>query len=209
MLLVLLCAAPFTIRAEEKATALFNGKDLSGWTHVLSDPNVKMEDVWSVADGMLVCKGVPSGYIRTKGEYENYRLVVEWRWKPGGKGGNNGVLVHTTEPGALGVWPKSVEVQLAHENAGDFWVIGTELDVPNEAERKKGRRHLNLTDGSEKPIGEWNTMEIVCRGDEIEVKVNGETVNHATAVSQTKGAISLQSEGTEVHFRKVELTPHE
>jgi hypothetical protein len=194
--------------AEEEGSVSLLGNDLSGWTFHLADPNAKMEDVWSVADGVLVCKGKPAGYLRTKEDYENYRLTLEWRW-PGEKGGNNGVLVHTTTPGALGVWPKSIEVQLAHENAGDFWVIGTELDVPNEAERKKDRRHLNLTDGSEKPLGEWNRMEIVCRGDEITVKVNDELVNHATNVSQTKGAICLQSEGTEIQFREIKLAPVE
>jgi hypothetical protein len=211
--IALLCLAATSfvpLQAQEKegaAIALFNGKDLSGWTYHLSDANAKMEDVWSVEDGVLVCKGKPSGYLRTKDDYENYRLTLQWRWKPGGQGGNNGVLVHTTTPGELGVWPKSLEVQLAHENAGDFWVIGTDLDVPNEAERKMGRRHLNLSDGDEKPIGEWNSMEIVCRGNEVTVKVNGREVNHATNVSQTKGAICLQSEGTEAHFRNIELTP--
>lgn len=94
------------------------------------------------------------------------------------------------------MWPKSIEVQLAHGNAGDFWVIGTDLDVPNEESRKKGRRHLNLTDDSEKPLGEWNRMEITCQGDEIVVKVNGVLLNHAENCSVTKGPISLQSEGT-------------
>jgi hypothetical protein len=81
------------------------------------------------------------------------------------------------------------------------------LDVPNEQARKIGRRHLNLTDDSEKPLGEWNRMEITCRGNEVVVKVNGETVNHATNCSVTHGAISLQSEGTPIEFRKVELKP--
>ncbi len=202
-----LLTAPLMAQAQPRGEiSLFNGKDLSGWTHVSADPNTKMEDVWSVVDGTIVCTGKPAGYLRTKKEdFGNYRLTVDWRWK--GNGGNNGVLVHATEPGALGVWPKSIEVQLAHENAGDFWVIGTELDVPNEDQRKQGRRHLNLTDGSEKPLGEWNTMEITCRGDEILVKVNDELVNHATAVSQTQGAICLQSEGTEIQFRNIKLTP--
>ena len=198
--------------SDAKTMELFNGRDLSNWTYELRDPNARMEDTWSVKDGILVCTGQPSGYIRTKeDDYENYRLTVSWRYAPGTEGGNNGVLVHTSTPNALGVWPKSIEVQLASGNAGDFWVIpeDTELDVENEAERKIGRRHLNLTDGSEKPIGEWNTMEITCRGDEILVKVNGELVNHATNCSVTKGAICLQSEGAEVHFRQVELTPLE
>jgi hypothetical protein len=194
------------VLAEDKQVSLFNGKDLSGWTAELSEPGVKMEDVWRVADGVLNCKGQPRGYLRSQAEYENYVLTLEWRW-PGDKGGNSGVLVHASTPKALGVWPKSIEVQLHATNAGDFWVIGTELDVENEAARKKDRRHLNLTDGSEKPIGEWNKMEITCKGDQITVKVNDQLVNHATNCNVTKGAICLQSEGTEVQFRNVNLQP--
>jgi hypothetical protein len=192
---------------EDKAICLFNGKDLSGWGYHLSDPNVKMEDVWSVEDGLLTCKGRPAGYIITeKDDFKDYKLELEWRWSAG-KGGNNGVLVHSSTPNELGVWCKSVEVQLASGNAGDFWVIGTDLDVENEEERKRGRRHLNLTDDSEKPIGEWNQMEIVCKGDEVIVKVNGDLVNHATNVSETQGAIALQSEGTPIQYRNIKLTP--
>ncbi len=193
---------------QEKTTELFNGKDLSGWKAVLAGDDAKMEDVWSVKDGILHCTGKPAGYIRTeKGDFHDYVLTVEWRWPEGTEGGNNGVLVHCSDPGALGIWPKSIECQLAKDNAGDIWVIGTEVDVPNEAERVEGRRHKNLTDDSEKPIGEWNTMEITARGDALTIKVNGDTVNEATNCSVTQGAISLQSEGAPIEFRKVELTP--
>lgn len=184
--------------------ALFNGRDLAGWTFHLADPNVKMEDVWSAQEGKLLCTGQPVGYLVTKkDDFENYVLTLQWRWP--GKGGNNGVLVHVTEPGALGVWPKSLEIQLGSGDAGDFWVIGTKIDVENSEKRRQDRRHLNLTDDSEKPLGEWNDMEITCHGDEVFVKVNGDLVNHATKVSQTKGAIALQSEGTPIEFRKIEL----
>ena len=201
---VVLCQGIF---AEGNKTALFNGKDLTGWTATFSKDGVKMEDVWRAEDGVLICRGQPSGYLRTQREYENYILTLEWRWTPGGKGGNSGVLVHASTPQALGVWPKSIEVQLHATNAGDFWVIGTELDVENEAERVKGRRHINLSDDAEKPVGEWNKMEITCQADRITVKVNGQLVNQATNCNVTKGAICLQSEGTEVQFRHVELQP--
>ena len=88
----------------------------------------------------------------------------------------------------MGIWPKSIEVQLFKGNAGDLWVIGTDLDVHNEAARKEGRRHKNLTDGSEKPIGEWNRMEITCKGDTLRVKVNGDLVNEATHCTVSQGA---------------------
>ena len=196
-------------RAAERpqTIALFNGQDLAGWTFELADPNAKMEDVWSVEGGVLCCKGKPGGYLRTEADYENYVLTLDWRWPPGTEGGNNGVLVHTSTPGALGIWPKSIEVQLQRGHAGDFWIIGTELDVENEESRRKGRRHLNLTDDSEKPLGEWNQIEITCKGDEVIVKVNGDLVNRATNCSVTSGAISLQSEGAPIEYRNIILTP--
>ena len=208
--LTLVCTLPASAQ-DKKASGevrLFNGKDLSNWTYQLDDPDAKMEDVWSVKEGVLFCKGRPRGYIRTKkDDYSDYVLTLEWRWPEGTERGNNGVLVHTSTPNALGIWPKSLEVQLATDNAGDFWVIGTEIDVPNEEERRMDRRHVNLTDGSEKPIGQWNRMEITCRGDEVIVKVNGDLVNHATNCSVTKGAISLQSEGAPIEFRNIVLKP--
>ena len=188
----------------DETIELFNGKDLSGWTYHLADPKVPMEDVWSVKEGKLLCKGKPAGYLLTKkNDYENYVLTLEWRWPE--TAGNNGALVHVTKPEELGVWPKCLEVQLESGNAGDFWVIGTTIDVENAEKRRDGRRHLNLSDGDEKPLGEWNKMEITCRGDEVLVKVNGKLVNHATNVSQTRGAIALQSEGTPIEFREIKL----
>jgi hypothetical protein len=197
-------ASQISAVAAEEPIDLFNGKDLTGWTYHLDKPEVRMEDVWSAKDGVLFCKGRPAGYLLTKrNDFENYILTLEWRWPE--QGGNNGVLVHVTEPGALGVWPKSLEVQLGSGNAGDFWVIGTTIEVEKPEGRIEGRRHLNLTDDSEKPIGEWNEMEVTCRGDEVIVKVNGDLVNRATNVSQTRGAIALQSEGTPIEFRNIKL----
>ncbi|MGI9457318.1 MAG: 3-keto-disaccharide hydrolase [Aeoliella sp.] len=193
------CAAPVEVEPIE----LFNGEDLSGWTHYLGKSNKAMEDVWSVADGVLHCTGKPAGFLETEEEYTNYVLTLEWRWPE--KGGNNGVLVHCTEKDELGVWPKSLEVQLASGNAGDFWVIGTEIEIENPEGRIKGRRHLNLTDDSELELGEWNTMRITCHGDKVSVEVNGELVNDCTGVSQIAGKIALQSEGTPIEYRNILL----
>lgn len=203
--LLLAAAAP---RQDTKPLELFNGKDLTGWTAVFDEPGAKAEATWSAADGILRCTGKPAGYLRTtKEDYHDYVLTLDWRWPADAKGGNNGVLVHTSTPNALGVWPKSIEVQLFAGNAGDLWVIGTELTVPEVEKRRKERRHINLTDGSEKPFGEWNTMEITCKGDTIRVKVNGVLVNEATECSVSRGAISLQSEGSPIEFRNIVLTP--
>ena len=71
----------------------------------------------------------------------------------------------------------------------------------------KLRRILNLTDDSEKPVGEWNQMTIECLGDNVKVWVNGDLVNHGTNCTASKGQIALQAEGSEVEFRKLLLTP--
>ena len=189
---------------------LFDGESLSGWTAVLDREDVDPTTVWSAKDGVLSCTGKPSGYIKTDRAFENYKLSVQWRWT--GKPGNNGVLVHATTPGALGVWPKCQEVQLAHENAGDFWVIGSEITTPLEGvpgyeKMVRDRRHLNFNDGAEKPVGEWNEMTVICRGDTIAVLVNGTVVNYGYDSSVTRGSVCLQSEGAPIEYREIVLTP--
>lgn len=205
--LALLPLVPLSLRAGEPI-ALFNGKDLTGWTFDVIDPEVKPESIWSVADGILICKGRPPGVIRTaKEDYSNYELTVEWRWAPDKKPGNSGVLIHSSKPREMFAWPKSIEVQLGHENAGDFWIIGETLSVANST--PQGRRWLKRQESAENKPGEWNTMRIRCEADKVSVWVNDTLMNEATALSATQGAICLQSEGAEIHFRKVELKPIE
>ena len=103
------------------------------------------------------------------------------------------------------------------ENAGDFWCIVEDITVPDMESRRgpkadwgitegKGRRIKNLTDGSEKPVGQWNKMTIECKGNNIKVWVNDDIVNDGTGCTASKGHIALQAEGAEVEFRKVEIT---
>ncbi len=200
---------------------LFNGKDLAGWTADVPEADQKpdLAPSFVVRDGLLVSLGKPLGHLVTDKEYANYRLVVEYRFP--GKGGNCGVLVHASKPRALyDMFPQSIEVQMMSGQAGDFWCIQENIEVPDMEKRrpategqkfggdlKDARRILNLTDDSEKPLGEWNTMVITCKGDTIAVEVNGTEVNSGSKATATKGKIALQAEGTEVEFRKVELEP--
>jgi hypothetical protein len=199
-LLALACLGPL---AAAGPVALFNGKDLEGWVFDVIDDKTPMEAIWSVSDGVLICKGRPPSVLRTKTEHADYELVVEWRW-PGAKPGNGGVLIHASAPREMFVWPKSFEVQLRHGQAGDFWVIGETLAAPGKQE---GRRWLRIAENAEKPPGEWNSLIVRCDGDKVAVLINGVPVNSGSGLSASKGAICLQSEGTEIHFRKVEITP--
>lgn len=204
---------------QPKAESLFNGTDLSGW-HVdvpAMDNNPNAINPFIVRDGMLVSLGTPGGHIITDSDYENYRLEVEYRFAS--TPGNCGVLVHASTPRVLyGMFPKSLEVQMEHKNAGDFWCIAEDITVPNMEQYRgpkenwgvidgKERRIRKHTDGAEKPAGEWNNMVIECVGDEVKVWVNDTFVNFGYDCTAQKGQIALQAEGSEVEFRKIELTP--
>ena len=197
---------------------LFNGKDLTGW-HVdvpEMDTNPSAINPFIIRNGLLVSLGTPQGHLITDADYENFRLKLEYRFA--GKPGNCGVLVFASTPRALyKMFPKSIEVQMMHENAGDFWCIVEDIEVPDMETRRgpkekwgitegKQRRIKNLTDQSEKPLGEWNSMTIECIGNTINVWVNGDNLNKGFNCTASKGHIALQAEGSEVEFRKVELT---
>ena len=198
---------------------LFNGHDLTGWHADVpeADGNPGIAPSFSVRDGLLVTPGSPQGHLITDRSFRDYRLVVEYRWP--GEPGNCGVLVHASTPRRLyGMFPQSIECQMHVGNAGDFWCIGEDILVPDMETRRgpreswgvdgdKARRILNLTDGSERAPGEWNRMEIECRGREITVWVNGELVNQGARCTADHGQIALQAEGAACEWRRVELTP--
>jgi 3-keto-disaccharide hydrolase len=203
----------------QESRSLFNGKDLTGWHADVPalDKNPDGKSPFIVRDGLLVSLGTPGGHLISDEEFANYRLEVEYRFAA--KPGNCGVLVHASKPRALyDMFPQSIEVQMQSKEAGDFWCICENIETPDMETRRgpkenwgvdgdKLRRIKNLTDGSEKPPGEWNRMVVECLGDEVKVWVNGDLVNHGSKCTATKGFIALQAEGSEVEFRKVVLTP--
>ena len=201
---------------DSKTVKLFNGACLEGWDCFTVKPEVKMQDVWSVKDGVLICKGEPLGYISTKKEFTNFELVVEWRWAPGKKPGNSGVLLRITGDSVVFL-PKCVEAQLQSGSAGDIWgFYGFGLTGDKERFRKiENHDQLGTFVGvgkakaAEKEPGEWNKYEITLDEGTLTLVVNGEQVNQATDCDVTAGKIGLQSEGGEIHFRTVELTPIE
>jgi len=205
--------------AQQTSISLFNGRDLSGWHADVPemDTNSAAKNPFIIRNGLLVSLSKPNGHLITDSVYKDYRLQVEYRFA--GVPGNCGVLVHASTPRALyKMFPKSIESQMMHNDAGDFWCIVEDITVPDMERRRgpkdqwgitegKGRRIINLTDSSEKPVGEWNTMVIECLKDSIKVWVNNDLVNFGFNCTAHQGHIALQAEGSEVEFRKVELTP--
>lgn len=171
----------------DDVVALTNGKDLAGWKVVAGAP-----DTWSVRDGKLVCTGKPTGYVRTEKEYEDYVFECEWLFPHGG--GSTGLLFHIQ--GADKVWPATIEIQTDHKSVGNFIKIGA---VSFEG----GRR----SDNFERPVGEWNHIEVISRGGVMECHVNGKKASEGKNCSPTRGTIGIQSEGVEVHYRNLWLRP--
>ncbi len=195
---------------KDNKVLLFNGQDLSNWEKVVFE-EADVDDVFQVEDGVIKVLGVPNGYILTQGSYSNYQLHVEWRWST--VPSNSGVLLHVQETNRV-EWPLCIESQLKSGNAGDIVMIGHGAGVsvgdstyfisPEEGRFKVSPK---FEESSENPAGEWNTYDITCSGDNIEIIVNGVLMNNASKSTLSSGPIGLQSEGTPIEFRNVYLIP--
>ena len=215
MLFVWLALGSFAARGDRPANLLVrqdpNG-EIAGWRSYHEQPGATTGQVWRLsADGVLACRGTPSGYLYTEKEYTDFVLRLEWRW-PSGKPGKGGVLMRKTGPDKI--WPKSLEAQINAGDAGDFWSLdGYGLSGP--AERFKTLVHprfgklanLKKTEPVERPAGQWNQYEIRVAGDTVTLVVNGRQVNRATGCDVLPGKICLTSEGTQIDYRNVSLTP--
>jgi len=200
-LLILISAVSSQASGQEgRKTMLFNGKNLKNWAFHLRDATVDPAGVFTVNNGVIRIKGEPFGYMRTKKAYSDYNLHLEWRWPV--EPTNSGVFIHVQLPDTI--WPKCFECQLKAGSAGDFVCMnGSDM---KERTDKSNRVVKKSKDSSEKTPGEWNTLEIKCRGDEIEIYVNGVLQNRGTGTNLTSGHICLQSEGKDIEFRNIWLT---
>jgi len=191
---------------------LFNGKDLTGWVNVNTD-----EDTWYVEDGLLVCKGMPIGVMRSEKQYENFLLHVEWMHMEAG--GNSGVFAWSEGQVAEGKnLPKGMEIQMLELDwvnqhirdgvkppiayvQGELFGAGGLQGTPDNP---RGNRSKSLEHRC-KPKGEWNTYDVVAVDGVIKLSINGKFVNGISHSSVKKGYLCLESEGKEIHFRNIKL----
>lgn len=200
---------------ELNARALFNGRDLAGWYPFLEKRERGQDPagVFRVEDGVLHVSGAELGYLATEESFADYHLRAEFKWgerryPPREQWRrDSGILYHFPAAEPDNVWPKSLECQVQEEDCGDIWcVAGASIESPNLSKQEWGMKHIIRTENFERPRGEWNTLEIVCRDGEIEHWVNGHLVNTGSAATVRAGRILLQSEGAEVYYRNLVLT---
>lgn len=196
----------------QEFTPLFNGKDLNGWYSFLktkgkgNDPDT----VFTVKDGLLKITGKEFGYIVTERSFNDFHLVVEFKW--GEKKyppretrvRDNGIL-YCVVPGDR-VWPRSIECQIQEGDCGDFWLIDSVTVLINgtRTPATKNTRIIKKRD-NENPTGEWNRIEVIFQKGKCTHIVNGIIVNEGEDASLRSGRILIQSEGAEIYYRKIEI----
>ena len=193
--------------------SLFNGKDLTGWVNVNTD-----KDTWTVRNGLLVCKGKPTGVMRTDRQYENFILHIEWMHMEAG--GNSGTFVWSdgTVPEGKQL-PRGVEVQMLELEwpnlnrdkdgnprpiayvHGEVWGVNGLHTTPDNP---RGERSMSVENRC-KGKGEWNTYDVVAVDGTVKLSVNGKFVNGISKATVKKGYLSLESEGAEIHFRNIRI----
>ena len=230
---------------------LFNGKNLDGWYTFIkgkgrdNDPN----KVFTVKNGLITISGEEYGCITTNNKYENYKLVVEFKWGDATfaprieRAKDSGILLHSQgeDGGSSGTWMHSIECQIIEGGTGDVIVVGNgtpEFSATSPvAPEKQNGSYIYKPDGElvtinggrinwydrdpdwkdvkgfrgakdiEKPVGEWNIIECIAKGEEILIYLNNKLVNHVVKAQPQRGRIQIQSEGAEIFFRRVDLTP--
>lgn len=179
----------------------FKGNDISNSYLVIKNENVNAGQIYSIEDGVLIYNTLEQAYLRTKVEFENYKLHVEWRWMTADEKGNSGILIHIQKPDS--VWPKCMQVQLKKDNAGDLLTMsGATSDQTIGKPKETG---VKFSPSNEKPGIEWNSCDIFCKGDSITVYINGLLQNVGTNMNIKRGAAALQLEGRPILFRNVFL----
>ena len=196
---------------------LFNGKDTGGWYSFLDKlgKNQDPEGNFTITNGLLHVEGKNFGYLATEQAFANYYLKVVFKWgqhqyapRATGKR-DSGILYHFGADVPDKVWPKSLECQVQEGDCGDYWCVdGALIDSPNHTATEWAMRRIYRTADFENPCGEWNTIEIVCNGNQSEHYVNGHLVNTGTKANVSAGKILLQSEGAEIFYKTVELIPY-
>ena len=195
-----LLAATLFVSCSDKKVYLFNGKNMDGWKVVLKEEADAFSgaSTFSVENEMIHITGQPFGYARTEKKFSNYSLHLEWRWA-GPKGVDGGVFNYLQDGDK--VWPQGVQLQMTPKDMG--MLMG---GIPIEGiEGPFYRKERIVAESPEKPVGEWNEMEFLCKDGQIKCWLNGVLVNEAVC-DVTDGYIAVQSEGGSMDFRNIYLS---
>jgi hypothetical protein len=198
----------------EGFTALFNGKDLTGWQGLVKNVRDRQKmapdelakaqaeadrvarEHWTVEDGVLVYSGKGRMSLSTVKDYGNFELYVDWKIK---EHGDSGIYLRGTPQ--VQIWDPADPNQLkngADKGSGSLW-----------NNQKNPRFPLVKADN---PIGEWNTFHIKMVGEKVTIHLNGKLVVDNVTLENywerdkpvyAQGPIELQDHGNTLYFRNI------
>ena len=208
--------APNTLTPRERSdgwTLLFDGTSMDGWQRYGGAPMAG----WKAVDGALTRVERGGGDIVTAKSYRNYELALEWKFAPTGPAGNSGIFYNVIDTASAIYWG------------------APEMAIVDDARHPDGRSELTSTGavhsmyavphGMTRPVGEWNAVRVVVRGDHVEHWLNGTKVvdyqlgsadwKQRLAMSKfndqplygtaREGRIGLQEHGVFVAFRNIRI----
>lgn len=202
------------IDAMPLSIALFNGKNLNGWSPL---PKRKKKQLWVVDANRNTLVSVGNGFneLKTDAIFKNFRLILEWRFTPNKfvSPNGSGVIVRSNGMNTAGTNPKGIEIDIRPQNykpkkIGTGTFIAYSMPIKNylgESDGEKNRIRGWLREPKERPQGEWNKCEIVCKGDRIKVTFNGDLVNEGWGVPVEAGHICLRNQNSAVEFRDIQI----
>lgn len=178
----------------------FNGKDFTGWQGAI--------DNYEVTDGAIACKAGKGGNLYMLDEYEDFAMRFEFKLPPGG---NNGVAIRATLQGDP-AW-EAFELQILDDTADMYKTL------------KPYQYHGSIYGlvpakrGFLRPVGEWNSEEIICKGSNIQVILNGTTIVNADVkkvdlagkdkipkgINRSKGLVGFAGHNDPVQMRNVQM----
>jgi hypothetical protein len=177
----------------EGFTALFNGKDFTGWKAAGSpkakEPQKGWDEHWTVENGIIRFTG-KGPHLWTTEKFKDFVLVVDWRFP---KPGDSGIYLRGQSKSQVNIWCNKM-------GSGEVWGYRTDGKQPEEV--RKACTPLKVAD---KPVGQWNTFEITMKGDVLNVKLNGEHVIKDAQLPgiPAEGEIALQRHGNPIDFRNI------
>ncbi|MAF64787.1 MAG: hypothetical protein CMJ84_03895 [Planctomycetes bacterium] len=198
---------------EEGFRTLFNGSNFAGLRFLLgsgceprplgcgsTDPGT----TFRIEKGAIYISGRPSGYVYTERKFLNFTLRLDLRYVPyvgmeseSDYYSNTGILLFVKEHR---VWPKSLEVQGVYPWALSILPIDTEAAFTSNAHVRRSAM---------RPLGEWNSVEVVSKGGEVWVSLNGQLVTTVTEHEfEEPGHLGFQSEGASVYLRNIRIAEH-
>ena len=176
----------------QKTQKLFNGKNLDGW-------KIHGTEKWYVEKGELICESGPDkeyGYLATEKSFKDFELTVQFKQEANG---NSGVFFHSSLEGTkISGW--QAEVAPPGSNTGRHLRILR----PRLADQTPADKDQYLK------MGEWNTMKVVVKGDQVTTYLNGHEMITLKdeKIGAKEGQIALQIHsggGIKVRWKNIKI----